>query len=186
MRIIIESIVLLVLFCLGYYGILSIENQILYGIYFSFEALYLYTGYFAFALLFVGLWLPHPYGRLLGLLAFVAMSWHFLIFAYLDFNLDIQLMLQKILAENSLILGSIGFLISLFVFCASLANLFRHFKMYFLVYLAILLALLHILTQQKILDTFHYFLFGITLCTLAFKTWRLAKTFRSPSTNPTK
>ncbi|WP_039872547.1 hypothetical protein, partial [Helicobacter canadensis] len=99
MRIIIESIALLALFCLGYYGILSIENQILYGIYFSFEALYLYTGYFAFALLFVGLWLPHLYGRLLGLLAFVAMSWHFLIFAYLDFNLDIQLMLQKILAE---------------------------------------------------------------------------------------
>lgn len=175
MRIIIESIVLLALFCLGYYGILSIENQILYAIYFSFEALYLYTGYFAFALLFVGLWLPHPYGRLLGLLAFVAMSWHFLIFAYLDFNLDIQLMLQKILAENSLILGSMGFLISLFVFCASLANLFRHFKMYFLVYLAILLVLLHILTQQKILDTFHYALLIATLCALSLKIYKHIK-----------
>ena len=175
MQIIIESIALFALFYLGSYGILSIENQILYGIYFSFEALYLYTGYFAFALLFVGLWLPNPYGRLLGLLAFVAMSWHFLIFVYLDFGLNIKLILQKILAENSLILGSISFLISIFVFCASLANLFGRFKMYFWVYLIILLALLHILTQQKILSTLHYSLLIATLCALSLKIYKHIK-----------
>ncbi|MCL9821107.1 hypothetical protein NCR96_05060 [Helicobacter sp. 14348-15] len=180
MQIIIESIALFALFCLGSYGILSIENQILYGIYFSFEALYLYTGYFAFALLFVGLWLPNPYGRLLGLLAFVAMSWHFLIFVYLDFGLNIKLIFQKILAENSLILGGISFLTSIFAFCASLANLFGRFKMYFWVYLIILLALLHILTQQKILSTLHCSLLIATLCALSLKIY---KHIKMPKTN---
>ncbi|EFR48892.1 hypothetical protein HCMG_01065 [Helicobacter canadensis MIT 98-5491] len=47
--------------------------------------------------------------------------------------------------------------------------------MYFLVYLAILLALLHILTQQKILSTLHYVLLIATLCALSLKIYKHLK-----------
>lgn len=173
----IEVCALLALLGLGYYGILSVENQIFYGIYFSFESLYLYTGYFAFALLFVGLWLPRPYGRIVGILALVAACWHFLIFVHLDFGLDLELMAQKILSEKPLVVGSFSFLTMLLVFFASLLQAFRRFKMFLLVYLSLFLALLHILMLQKVLDGFCYLLLGATLCALAFKIWRFVKNF---------
>ncbi|MBX7490552.1 hypothetical protein [Helicobacter turcicus] len=172
---IIEACMLLILLGFGYYGILNVENQILYGIYFSFEALYFYTGYLAFALLFVGLWLPKPYGRIIGILALGATCLHFLIFMHLDFGLDLKLMTQKILSEKPLVAGSLSFLVMVLVFFVSLLQAFRRFKMFLLVYLSLFLALLHILMLQKILDAFYYLLLGITLCALAFKVWRIVK-----------
>ncbi|MCI5968540.1 hypothetical protein [Helicobacter sp.] len=172
---IIEICAFLILFGLGYYGILSIEGQIIYGIYFSFEMLYLYTGYLAFGLLFIGLWLSKSYGRIFGMLALVVACWHLLVFIHLDFGFDWKLIAQKILAEKPLIVGSVSFLAMALVFVASLFHAFRRFKMSLLVYLSLLLAVLHILMLQKVLDAFYYLLLGVTLCVLAFKIWRFVR-----------
>ncbi|WP_299549344.1 hypothetical protein [uncultured Helicobacter sp.] len=172
MRSLLGFCIVLATIIFGYYGILNVENQVLYGIYFSFEMLYDYTGWFSFGLLFFGLWLPSPYGKVFGVLAFVAALWHFLIFVHLDFGGEIAPMVQKIFSEKHLIVGGIGFLAMLFAFLASLLQIFRRFRVSFLVYLAVFFGVLHIVMLQKVLSSLYYALFAIALCALAFKLWR--------------
>ncbi|MDD6911349.1 hypothetical protein, partial [Actinobacillus minor] len=69
----------------------------------------------------------------------------------------------------------VSFLAMALVFVASLFHAFRRFKMSLLVYLSLLLAVLHILMLQKVLDAFYYLLLGVTLCVLAFKIWRFVR-----------
>lgn len=175
MRWIFELCCFLVVLGVGYLIILGLENQILYGIYFSLEGLYNYTGWFAFVLLFVGLWLPNPLGKIFGILAFVGVCWHLMIFVHLDFGLDLKLAVQKILFEKPLIVGSLGFLLMGCAFLVSLLGVFRVFKMHVLVYVSLILSLAHILMLQKVLDGFYYAMFGLVLCALAFKIWRLVR-----------
>lgn len=164
-----EFLIFLAITTLGYYGILYVENQVLYGIYFSFETLYDYTGWLSFGLLFVGLWLQNPYGKIFGILAFVAACWHGLIFLHLDFGFDWELIFQKIIAENHLIVGSISFFAMALVFFASLLKIFRKLYFSFIVYVAILFGVLHIIMLQKVLNGFYYAVLAITLCALVFK-----------------
>lgn len=175
MRGVLEFCIFLVLTGLGYYGILNVENQVLYGIYFSFEALYDYTGWLAFVLLFWGLWLPNPYGKIFGVLAFVATCWHLLIFVHLDFGMNFSLIVQKIFSEKHLVVGSLSFLAMLFVFFVSSLQIFRYLRMNILVYIAVFLGALHIVMLQKVLSPLYYSVLGITLCVLVFKIWKMAK-----------
>ena len=162
---------------LGYYGILHLENQVFSGIYFSFETLYDYTGWLSFGLLFIGLWLQNPYGKIFGMLAFVAACWHGLVFLHLDFGFDWGLIMQKILAENHLIVGNISFFAMALVFFVSLLQIFRRFYFSFVVYFAILFGVLHIIMLQKVLNQFYYAVLAITLCALIFKIGKLIRKF---------
>lgn len=171
----IEILALIFIAFLGYYGILQLENQVIAGIYFSFESLYSYSGWTCFALLFIGLWIPKPYGRIFGLLAFVVACWHILVFLHLDFGLNFKLIVQKILSEIPLIIGAFAFLLMCFVAFVSLMQKFRVYKMVICVYGILCLVLLHILTLQKVLTPLYYVLICGVIFTLCLKIWKRKK-----------
>ncbi|MDD6055639.1 MAG: hypothetical protein PUB96_03715 [Helicobacteraceae bacterium] len=163
-----------------FYLILLCENKVIFGIFISLELLYDYSGYFCLAFLVFGLFLKPPFGKLCGILAFICGILHCLIFIFLDFGLNFTQMVQKVTNEPPLIYGLISIIFMIFVWCVSVAQAFRILSFSkILVYLTLLFALIHIISLQKVLSPFYYFLIIalILLCILKMFKGKIYKCF---------
>ena len=163
------------LILIGWNIILALENKVIGDIYFSFEALYFGSGWISFGLLFMGLFVPKPLGKILGFLSFVAALLHIGIFMDLDFTWEWALAFDKILNEKPLIYGAIGFVGMVLVFIISLCGLFNFLKANLLVYVIIVCSLWHILSLKKVFNTWYYLILLVVLFNVAFKLGRFLR-----------
>jgi len=153
------------------------------------KMLYHYTGVGAISLLLLSLFpsscrrLCHlnfiKYRKTIGLLAFVYALLHVSVFVILDSELDFITIVEKSLKKPFIYVGTIAFIILLFMALTSFKKLFAKFSKYHkAVYLALALALLHSFWAQKVAGLFEYSVvaIGIVLLSERFLAWK--KTYK--------
>lgn len=93
------------------------------------------------------------YRRIIGLYSFFYAFLHMLNFIILDMELDLELATKEVLEKQFIYLGSIVFVILLFMSITSIKMLFlRYYKYHKVIYIAILFASIHFIMAQKVLS----------------------------------
>lgn len=127
------------------------------------EKLYFYSGFGSYLALLLSLFVWKKY---LGFCALALALSHIWIFAYIDFGLDISLLLSQMREKIYLYFGLLSAILMLL--CA-VASFLRRFPYAILVYVAIIAALVHIMLIQKVLSLNDYALIAISCIMLIVK-----------------
>lgn len=139
-------------------------------------SLYVYSGWIGFILIVASLIIFAPFKKSFGILGFISIFIHFLIFLYLDFNFDFALILEELGSKTFLYFGIFSFL---FLCICMGATFFKVFRFYYLVYGAIFLASLHIVLIQKVLSLKIIGVFSFVAVLLLYKVLNAFKKIKS-------
>lgn len=146
------------------------------------KMLYSYTGVGAITLLLLSLF-PSTckrvlgvnflrYRKTIGLLSFAYALLHVSVFVALDSEFDFVTIFEKSLKKPFIYIGSIAFIILLFMALTSFKKLFAKFSKYHkAVYLALALALLHSFWAQKVAGVFEYSVIAVGVVLLGERIW---------------
>ncbi|WP_157978180.1 hypothetical protein [Helicobacter burdigaliensis] len=167
----IEIVLIFGIFYLSWQIVLKLESQNALLID-PLASLYQYSGWIGFAFIVGSLVVFAPFKKSFGILGFIGILVHFLIFLYLDFNFDFTLILEELRSKAYLYFGIFSFL--LLCVCMG-ATFFGVFRFYYLVYGAIFLAILHILLIQKVLSFKMICVLGVVGVLLLYKVFRAFK-----------
>ena len=112
------------------------------------------------------------YRKTLGLLAFLYAMLHVSVFVILDSEFDFVTIFEKSLKKPFVYMGTIAFIILLFMALTSFKKLFAKFSTYHkAVYLALALALLHSFWAQKVAGVFEYSVVAVGVALLGERVW---------------
>ena len=112
------------------------------------------------------------YRKAIGLLSFAYALLHVSVFIALDSEFDFVTIFEKSLKKPFIYIGSIAFIILLFMALTSFKKLFAKFSKYHkAVYLALALALLHSFWAQKVAGVFEYSVIAVGVVLLGERIW---------------
>ncbi|MDE5591548.1 MAG: hypothetical protein K2I63_01115, partial [Helicobacter sp.] len=122
--------------------------------------MYFYSGWISIICLVLSLVIFKAFKKGFGYLAFVAAIIHSGIFVVIDFDWQLTLMVEELKTKYYLYFGMASFILLTVCFC--LGRYFYKLRLNYVVYIAIILSLIHILMIQKVI-TFSYMLiaFGV-------------------------
>ena len=112
------------------------------------------------------------YRKTIGLLSFAYALLHGCIFVVLDSEFDFVTIFEKSLKKPFIYVGTIAFIILLFMALTSFKKLFAKFSKYHkAVYVALALALLHSFWAQKVAGVFEYSVVAVGMALLGERVW---------------
>ncbi|AHJ13421.1 ferric reductase-like transmembrane domain-containing protein [Sulfurospirillum multivorans] len=112
------------------------------------------------------------YRKTIGLLSFAYAFLHVSVFVALDSEFDFITIFEKSLKKPFIYIGTIAFIILLFMALTSFKKLFAKLSKYHkAVYLALALALLHSFWAQKVAGMFEYSVVAVGLVLLGERVW---------------